>query len=277
MKIQNYLLVLAIFVVTACQTKNRNTIENGITYATIDVEENYPLLNNPDNPNYELKLSFTYPAAYEDEKMLGKIQALFLSSFFDETYANYAPGEAMAQYVENKQRDYKALEDEFKKRMKKTKSSSLVRFFHHEAISDTVVFNKGGLISFSVYTEDYTGGAHPNHTLTNRVIDVQRGTFLTESELFVEDFKDRMAQILVKNLTAQHELDNPKQLEELGFFDIGKIVPNGNFLLDEKGVTYSFNEYEIAAYSAGTINVHVTYGEIKHLLRKENPIRHVAK
>ncbi|MDR2449174.1 MAG: DUF3298 and DUF4163 domain-containing protein [Prevotellaceae bacterium] len=275
MKIQNYLFVLTIFVVTACQT--RNTVENGITYATIDVEESYPLLNNPENPSYELKLSFTYPAACKDEEALEKIQRLFLSSFFDETYANYAPGEAMAQYVKNKLNGYKTLEDEFKKAIKKKKSDSLVRFFHHEALFNKVVFNKGGFISFNVHAENYTGGAHPNHTLTNHVIDVQRGTFLTEEELFVEDFKGRMAQILVKNITAQKELDNPEQLKELGFFDIGKIVPNGNFLLDDDGVTYSFNEYEIAAYSAGTINVHVAYDEIRDILRKGNPIRHIVK
>ena len=276
MKIQNYLLVLTIFVVTACQTKNRNTIENGITYATIDIEESYPLLNHPDNPNHELKLSFTYPTACKDEKMLEKIRSMFLYSFFDETYANYAPGEAVAQYVENKQHDYKMLEDEFKKE-KKRRSSSLVRFFRYEAISNKVVFDKEGLISFTVYTETYTGGAHPNHTLTNHVIDLQRGTFLTEGELFVEGFKDKMAQILVKNITSQKELENPKQLEELGFFDIGKIAPNGNFLIDENGITYSFDEYEIAAYSAGTISVHIAYDDIEDLLRKENPIKHVVK
>ncbi|MDR0737588.1 MAG: DUF3298 and DUF4163 domain-containing protein [Prevotellaceae bacterium] len=273
MKIQNYLLALAIFVVTACQT--RNTIENGITYTTIDLEEIYPLLNNPDNPKYELKLSFSYPAACKDEKLLGKIQGLFLSSFFDETYTNYVPEEAVTRYVEDRLRDYKTLEDEFKKE-KNRRSSSLVRFLRHEMITNKVVFDKEGLISFTVYTETYTGGAHPNHTLINRVIDVQNGAFLTEAELFVEDFKDEMAQILIKKITAQKELNDPKQLEEIGFFDIGKIAPNSNFLIDDDGITYSFNEYEIAAYSAGAVSVHIAYDEIEDLLHKGNPIRHVV-
>jgi hypothetical protein len=275
MKTQNYLFAFTIFVVTACQT--RNTIENEITYATINVEESLLLLKNPDNPKCELILSFTYPEACKDEEKLGKLQSLFVSSFFDETYGNDAPEEAVARYAENKRHEYEALEDEFKKEMKRPKRGSLIRFFRSEAISNEVVFNKEGLISFCVYTENYTGGAHPSHIVSNRVIDVQRGVFLTEDELFEDDFKDKMAQILVRYIASQHELDNPQQLEEIGFFDIGKIAPNGNFLIDEDGITYSFNEYEIAAYSAGTINVHIPYDEIRGLLRKGNPIRHVVK
>ncbi|MDR3180902.1 MAG: DUF3298 and DUF4163 domain-containing protein [Prevotellaceae bacterium] len=276
MKTQNYLLVLTTLVVTACQT--RNTIEkNEITYATINEEKSYSLLNSPDNPKYELKLSFTYPETCKDEKILEKIRCLFLSSFFDNTYENYTPEEAVAQYIENKQHDYKALEDEFRKEMKNPDKGSLIRFFYHEMISNEVTFDENRLISFSVNTENYTGGAHPAHTLSNYVIDLRRGTFITESELFVDDFKNKMAQILVKRLAAQNELDDPKQLEQTGFFDIGKIAPNGNFLIDGSGVTYSFNEYEIAAYAVGTIHVHVPYDEIKNLLRKGNPIRHVVK
>lgn len=277
MKTQNYLFILTLLVVTACQT-NRNTIEeNGITYTIINVEESYPLLNNPDNPKYDLKLTFIYPATYKDEEMLEKIQRLFLSSFFDNTYEHYAPGDAVAQYVETKQHDYKALEDEFKKELKNPKRGSLIRFFYHELTSNEVLFDKKGFVSFSVYTENYTGGAHPAHTLTNYVIDLQRGTFLTEDELFVEGFKDKMAQVLVKNLVAQNDLDNPEQLKEIGFFDLDKIAPNGNFLIDDNGITYSFNEYEIAAYSEGIKQVTVSYDEIKDLLRKESPIRHLVK
>jgi hypothetical protein len=277
MKTQNYFFILTIFVVTACQTK-RNTIENNnITYDTISVAENYSLLNNPDNPKYELQLSFIYPAACADGEALGKIQPLFLSSFFGDSCKNYTPNEVTTRYVESKLRDYKMLEEEFKKESKNPQKGSLIRFFYHETASNEVIFDKGGLISFSVYVENYTGGAHAAHTLTNRVIDMRRGTFLTEDELFVDGFKDKMAQLLVKNVVAQNKLEDPKQLEELGFFEVDKIVPNGNFLIDDVGVTYSFNEYEIAAYSAGIIHVHVAYAELKDLLRKGNPIAHIVK
>ena len=42
--------------------------------------------------------------------------------------------------------------------------------------------------------------------------------------------------------------------------------------VDETGITYSFNEYEIAAYVVGVTNVHLPYKEIRYLLRDDSPI-----
>jgi hypothetical protein len=274
MKTQNnlfiFILILTSSVVMSCQPK-RNTIENEIAYTTINVDESFPLLDNPVNPRCELRLSFTYPSAYKDAEVLGKLQGLFLTSFLNDTCGvNCAPDTAIAQYVEHRKRDYKTLEEEFKDEVQRPGEDTPVRFFRHEMRSNEVVFNKGGLISFSVYAENYTGGAHSAHTFTNHVIDVARGTFITEDELFVAGFRDKLSQILITTIVARYELNDPKQLEEVGFFDISKIVPNGNFLIDATGITYSFNEYEIAAYSAGIINVHVPFDAIKDILLRSD-------
>ena len=37
----------------------------------------------------------------------------------------------------------------------------------------------------------------------------------------------------------------------------------------ETGITYTFNEYEIAAYVVGTINVHIPFDDIKYLLKAD--------
>ncbi|HNP92166.1 RsiV family protein, partial [Macellibacteroides fermentans] len=54
------------------------------------------------------------------------------------------------------------------------------------------------------------------------------------------------------------------------------IFPNGNFSVDETGINYTFNEYEIAAYVVGATHVHLSFEEIKHLARKESPIAHLV-
>ena len=65
---------------------------------------------------------------------------------------------------------------------------------------------------------------------------------------------------------------NPKDLENIGFFSVEEIFPNGNFLVDEDGITYTFNEYEIAAYVVRETNVFLPYAEILYLLKKDSPI-----
>ena len=46
--------------------------------------------------------------------------------------------------------------------------------------------------------------------------------------------------------------------------------------MDEIGITYTFNEYEIATYIVGVTSVRIPYEKIRHLLRKESPIAHIA-
>jgi hypothetical protein len=261
-----YIFVLTVFTVVACQTEN--TTENKVSFATVHAEKTYHLFDNPENPNYELKISFTYPEEYKDAKILKKIQTLFLCSLLDETYENHSPEEAVTAYVENNLSLYKEMESEFKE-IKKSDTISMVRFFRYDILSNEIVLNQDGLISFRVSKENYSGGTHGLHAVINRVIDLRDGSFLTEDSIFVENFKDEMAQILLKNITAQNGLDDPEELKQHGFFELNNIVPNGNFLIDEKGITYSFNEYEIAAYSVGIVNVYCPYEQIKHLLRKE--------
>ena len=68
------------------------------------------------------------------------------------------------------------------------------------------------------------------------------------------------------------EVENAKELENIGYFSIEEIFPNGNFLIDEKGITYTFNEYEIAAYVVGPTHVCIPFEEISYLLKGDSPI-----
>jgi hypothetical protein len=99
------------------------------------------------------------------------------------------------------------------------------------------------------------------------------GELITEREIFLDDFEDDMAQILVKKLAGQNEVKQVEELESIGYLSIDEIYPNDNFSIDETGITYFFNEYEIAAYVIGTSIIHLTFDEIKHLLRENSPIR----
>jgi hypothetical protein len=66
------------------------------------------------------------------------------------------------------------------------------------------------------------------------------------------------------------------ELENIGFFNLDEIYPNNNFYADETGITYTFNEYEIAAYVVGAVSVQIPYENIRHLLRRESPVSELA-
>ena len=126
--------------------------------------------------------------------------------------------------------------------------------------------------SYTVSFENYTGGAHGAHSYNNHVVNLKTGKPITEEEIFVDNYQDNLARILVDQIAKQNNVSDAKELENIGFFSVDEIFPNGNFLVDETGITYSFNEYEIAAYVVGVTNVHLPYKEIRYLLRDDSPI-----
>ena len=270
------LFLISVFV-SGCNIGTKKTTDNDVTFDSISVDKTYHLLENPENPNCNLQINFTYPAKYDNKDILKKIQQQFVYSYFGDGYENLSPEEATATYTEDYLNNYKDLEDEYKAEVAKADETPVGAWFSYfEMSSDDIAYNKNDILSYTVNFENYTGGAHGAHSFTNHVIDMKTGNLIKEDDIFIEGFQEDLAQILIDRIAKQNTVENPKELENIGFFSIDEIFPNGNFLIDDNGITYTFNEYEIAAYVVGATNVHLPYEEIQYLLKKESPIAHLA-
>jgi glycerol-3-phosphate O-acyltransferase len=104
------------------------------------------------------------------------------------------------------------------------------------------------------------------------VIDLKTGRRVMENEIFIDDYQDDLAKVIVESIALLNNVDDANDLEDIGFFNVNEIYPNKNFHVDETGITYTFNEYEIAAYALGATSIQIPYEKIRHLLRKESPI-----
>lgn len=268
-------LILFCLFATACKNKSSKDISNDISFTSIQVEKTYHLLENPDNPNCNLVINFTYPDKLGNKDLLQTVQQLFISSYMGENYTHLTPKEAVNLYVEDYIEMYKELEEDLKNDLKKAEETGSPIgswYSYYEMSGNEITYNENNLLSYTVNFENYTGGAHGAHSYTNHVINLQTGKFITEKDIFIENFQDLLAQILVDKIAKQNNVADAKELENIGFFSVDEIYPNGNFLIDAEGITYSFNEYEIAAYVVGLTNVYLPYKEIKYLLLRESPI-----
>ena len=79
-------LFFSMLLMISCQTKSKQTVENNILFDSIQVNQIYHLLDNPNNPNCNLQLSFTFPADFYDNEILKKLQKNFVLSYFGEKY-----------------------------------------------------------------------------------------------------------------------------------------------------------------------------------------------
>ena len=270
-----FLFLTIIAFATSCSLKNRSNEVNPVTFDSISVDRSCHLFDIEENPACSLKLNFIYPEKYADAAILKKIQSAFVDQYFGDEFADLSPQQAIKKYEEEYLKNYKTLEPDYLaevKRAKKNNQSVGSWFNYYEKSYNEILFNKQDIISTSVYFENYTGGAHGAHALKNHVIDLSTGNAVTEAMIFVEDYQDTLTQLIIATIAKDKQAKDIKELENMGYFSIDEVYPNNNFWVNDKGITYTYNEYEIAAYVVGRTNVFIPYSELKLILKPESPI-----
>lgn len=112
----------------------------------------------------------------------------------------------------------------------------------------------------------YTGGAHGNGFYANILIDKSTGKTLQLSD-FITDV-DAFTQFAESYFRKQNSIQPGDDLGELGFwFQDNKFSLNENFHFSEVNMSFFYNSYEIAPYSAGQIEFHIPLGEMKDFLK----------
>ncbi len=105
----------------------------------------------------------------------------------------------------------------------------------------------------------FTGGAHGNTTTNYYNFDVENKTILEYDKLFGKQEKSDLDEIAEKILRKKYKIKNNEKLTDAGFW-FGKnkgFSLNGNFLILRDGLKFLFNQYEIAPYSMGQIEIFI--------------------
>ena len=269
------ILLISCLFFASCKNKQNIDIENDIKFDSIEINAEYHLLGDTANPNCSLQSQFIYPSEYENKEVLEKIKTLFVIDFFGEDYRGLQPDEASERYKNAYLSEYKELEKEF---LKDSAKELMPWYNYYESTNDQILFNKADILSYCVTVNCYTGGAHGSNSYNNHVIDLKSGNKLKEKDVFTDNFQNELSQVIIEELVKKYQLANAAQLEDsVGIFRVGEIFPNNNFRADSEGIIYTFNEYEIAPYVVGKIDVLLPFDKIKHLLRKNTPVYQLIK
>ncbi len=250
----------------SCDSKTRTsevdvTKENDITWKTIGADTIYYLDNDEKKPSCSLDLSYTYPDTYANEEVL--------QSPVDKGIALY-----VSDYVKN----YKDEAERYKEGMDK-KAPKWEAHEHSEdyysfskKIKSELLFNKANIISYQVKSHDDKGGANSFTMYRNIVLDLNTGKPLSEYDIFVAEYKYTLNKILTEKIIAQNNVKTIDDLLELGYWCIEDLDSNNNFFVDDKGITYIYNEGECSAPSVGTIIIPIGFDELKEILRDDSVI-----
>ncbi|MDR2138918.1 MAG: DUF3298 and DUF4163 domain-containing protein [Tannerella sp.] len=257
-----------IALLTCCNTGRKEVKENQVQWDSIAVNKSCYAAGVDTLPGCSLQIGFVYPIDFQDKAILKSIQQLFVLDCFGNKYADMTPENAVEKYAEDYINSVREEAKDF--------DEELPAYEYYEVLNNQILYNRNQLLSVTVGRETFSGGAHGAHSHLNRVIDLKTGRILSEKDLFIDDYRDDLAKIIVDNIAVSNSVDKVSELENLGFFSINEISPNENFYVDDTGITYTFNEYEIAAYAIGPVVVRLPYEQVRHLLRTDSPLAAIA-
>lgn len=144
----------------------------------------------------------------------------------------------------------------------------------YEYYEEKIVLNSDYILSFERYSDSYTGGAHGSHIYDLINFDLHNGDTIFLDDIFIDNYEDALNDIADVIFRKDNEIGPKESLTEIGYwgFDDDEFYVNKNFVLTRDGIRFVFNEYEIAPYAAGIIELFIPYHKIKHLIKPDSPI-----
>lgn len=144
----------------------------------------------------------------------------------------------------------------------------------YDALS--VLFQKAGMMGLVYSNYEYTGGAHGSYGAMYYVYDFTLGRMLTLEDLFSVNYEMVLEAAIDKKIRSDFEIGADASLMENGFFvEVVPVVQN--FTLSETEITFQYNIYEIAPYSAGSISVSVPYSDIRDIIAPGGPVERMME
>ncbi len=145
-------------------------------------------------------------------------------------------------------------------------------------LTGNILFNADGIISYQVVSDSYTGGAHGNMTVDNGVFDLKTMQQLSIANVFNDAVLPELHAMLQNKLMLQNDCNSIDELAEKGQFTApNEIVATDNFYVNEDGITWTYDPYEIAPFSVGIVQITLSWDEVFPFLLSDTTVKTLAK
>ena len=132
------------------------------------------------------------------------------------------------------------------------------------------LFNSNNIFCCEIFEYAFLGGAHPNSFTKYLNFDLSTGNELELKNLFINGYLEKLNIIGEKIFRQMNEIESNTDLTVAGYwFDNNMFSVNNNFTVDENGITFYYNNYEITAYASGPTELYIPYDSIKNLIKPD--------
>ena len=117
-------------------------------------------------------------------------------------------------------------------------------------------------LTYIINLDYYEGGAHGISQQLVMNFNTENGERLTLGDMLTEGYEQRLQPLLLKALMEKVKAGSEEQLREMGYLTAMDIFVPENFILQDDGITFIYNPYEIAPYAMGRTELTLDYGEL---------------
>lgn len=255
---------------TSCLHNNRqNGQTNSLATDSVHIALQYPATTDKE-PACQVTIDLTYPVAGQDANKTALLNTLLTTLLFGEEYAEFPSLPATADTVANR-----TLAKLCWMRSPLTDEELLSRATYFIEIKAAPIYNDGEFLVYHRSWYSYEGGAHGMYSDTYDVIYLPSTAHLTLNDIFSPECTDKLNTLLIRQLLSDLHLNSAEELYDAGYFDVENIKATENFFIDNQGITWVYNPYEIGCFAIGKTQITLPYEEISYYIAEESPVRNL--
>jgi len=225
-----------------------------------------------------IELSIEIPVAYQHTTVLDKIKSGIYLQLFGENFLSLPEDTIIQGFVAALKSEYINNNSFVAEKLSKTDFLVLNNSFYMEGFS---LLNDEHLFTYGILRDVDFGGNHPTRTRFFYNYDLTTGEQITEDDIFEAGYEEELTALLraeVKRISIENEEMPTIDSYENSIYTIEAIRPNGNFYINDEGICFVFNPYEIAplSYSYET-EVMLSFEQLKSMMKAVNPLRYLVQ
>lgn len=268
-KYHSFIVYLAIITLFSCGGKKESpqatieaTVEEGLKTTLFEFNDTTRLVPHM-SASPTLAINITLPVIDAGKQSItDNINQAIAYTLFESNDNSLVA--ACGTFADARKKEYAEMLPEYIN-LRETSSGPLHWFNNYYLITGEAKKGYKGIINYTIYFEEFTGGAHPNSSYTVLNFNPENGEEILLDAIFTPGYETELEKKITESILAQYNASNATELKEKG---IEGIYISNNFILDKEEITFIYNKYDIAPYSEGDIFVSLSYDSLKDILKQ---------
>jgi hypothetical protein len=239
-----------------------------ISLSCYSLQDEHILLNgdnaNKNSPKASIDLFVIYPDQVGDKALQSRMDTIITKFLLNKKQSISSP-QTLLEDIRN------SYFDSYIKSTEGINKESLSAFKWEKITKMDLMYNENHVLSFKFEKFINTGGSSGLKMNKFFVFNTLNNKRIKIDDLIKESSLNLLDELLNKKLRELNGIMPEENLGEVGFFT-DFIQHTENFYLNNDGIGFLYNVYEIAPLTSGTTEIFLTFKELKELLKPGHKI-----